>query len=73
LNCSTGADLQHVLNASDVLEGMPWTLPTAQATSVVGKRVKSALAQEELLGDGPAEDATEDMMIVGVLVRRVRV
>lgn len=31
---------------------MPSVLPTAQATSGVGKREKSAVAQDELLGEG---------------------
>jgi len=44
----------------DVLEGMPVTLPTAQAMSLVGKRVKSAVAQEDGEEDGAVEETVDE-------------
>lgn len=58
---STGADLQQLLSASEVLEGMPWVLMTAQAMSCVGKTVKSALVHEAL-PEGAGAETTEDIV-----------
>lgn len=54
--------MQHAEKISEVFEGMPVVLPTAQATSVVGNCVKSAVEQEAPLAMGVAEEMTEDMM-----------
>jgi NACalpha-BTF3-like transcription factor len=65
LNCSTGADLQHLSSTSVVLEGTPLMLPTAQAMSDVGKRVKSAVEQEEEeLAEGAVEVVVTDILLV---------
>jgi hypothetical protein len=64
LNCSTAALLQHWERASEVLEGTPRVLPTAQKTSVVGNCVKSAVEQDALLAVGAAEELTSDMVVV---------
>jgi NACalpha-BTF3-like transcription factor len=64
LNCSTGADLQHLSSTSVVLEGTPLMLPTAQAMSDVGKRVKSAVEQEEELAEGAVEVVVSDILLV---------
>ncbi len=50
----------------DVLDGMPLVLPTAQATSLVGNCVKSAVEQEELLGVAEAAEETAVDMDVGM-------
>ena len=46
-------------------------LPKAQATSGVGKREKSAVAQDELLGEGAEtiDDTGDDILVVGSCFR----
>jgi hypothetical protein len=67
LKDSTGADLQHVESTDDVFDARVEVLPTAQAISDVGKRVKSAVVQDVLLGEGDAAEGREDI-VVGYLV-----
>ena len=45
---------------------MPWVLPTAQAMSCVGKRVKSAVEQEELLAEGAVDEMVADIVVIVV-------
>lgn len=47
-----------------VLDGTPLMLPTAQAMSDVGKRVKSAVEQEELLADAAVDVVVRDILVV---------
>jgi hypothetical protein len=64
LKASTGADLQHLDMTSVVFEGSPLMLPTAQAMSAVGKRVKSAVEQDEELAEGAVEVCVSDILVV---------
>jgi hypothetical protein len=54
--------LQHWERASEVLEGTPCVLPTAQKTSMVGNCVKSAVLQDALLAVGTAEEVIRDIV-----------
>jgi hypothetical protein len=54
-----------------VLEGTPLMLPTAQAMSDVGKRVKSAVEQEEELTDGAVDVEVRDISVVVTFSRGV--
>jgi hypothetical protein len=50
---------------SVVLEGNPCMLPTAQDISELGKRVKSAVEQEEALAEGAVEVVVRDILVGG--------
>jgi hypothetical protein len=51
-----------------VLDGMPCVLPTAQAISAVGKRVKSAVEQDELLAEGRGAETGAAILVVVIVV-----
>jgi hypothetical protein len=72
LKDSTGADLQHVESTEDVFDARVDVLPTAQAMSDVGKRVKSAVVQGVLLGEGEAAEG-RDAIVTGCFVGLVSV
>lgn len=57
--------MQHCESVSDVLEGMPVVLPTAQKTSWVGNCVKSAVVHEAPVALGEAADDTAEDIVVG--------
>jgi hypothetical protein len=56
--------LQHLSSTSVVFEGIPLMLPTAQAISDVGKRVKSAVEQEAELAEGAVDVVVKDILVV---------
>lgn len=49
-------------STEDVFDASADVLPTAQAMSDVGKRVKSAVVQDVLLGMGEADDEGDAMV-----------
>lgn len=57
--------MQHCESVSDVLEGMPVVLPTAQKTSWVGNCVKSAVVHEAPVALGEAADDTAEDIVAG--------